>query len=118
MNFSWTKALGFGALIWLIMFALVSAMVGFKIYDSTWMQIIAALVAGVLAYLFALAAQPPGSVFVPFVNVKVRLFLSSCLTSEAMLSLKEGLVHLTPCKNPILIRKWEKGTIILSDANI
>ena len=47
-------------------------------------------------------------------NEKVRLFLSSCLTSEAMLSLKEGLVHLTPCKNPILIRKWEKGTIILS----
>ena len=45
---------------------------------------------------------------------KVRLFLSSCLTSEAMLFLKEGLVHLTPCKNQILIRKWKKGTIILS----
>ena len=34
---------------------------------------------------------------------------------DDMLSLKEGLVHLTPCKNPILIRKWEKGTIILSE---
>ena len=53
--------------------------------------------------------------FVPFVNEKVRLFLSSCLTSEAMLFLKEVLVHLTPCKNQILIRKWKKGTTILSE---
>ena len=46
------------------------------------------------------------------------LFLSSCLTSEAMLFLKEELVHLTPCKNQILIRKWKKGTIILSELGI
>ncbi|MDE2399983.1 MAG: hypothetical protein KGL67_03175 [Patescibacteria group bacterium] len=50
-KFNWTKALGFGALIWLIMFALVSAFVGFNIYEALLSKIIFVLAAGLLSYL-------------------------------------------------------------------
>jgi hypothetical protein len=52
-NFSWTKALGFGVLLWLIMFAVVSALVGFGWYGSLFTQVIAAVVSGIAAYVLA-----------------------------------------------------------------
>ena len=57
-NFNFTKAFSFGILIWLIMFALVSALVGFGIFDSVYTQLGVAIVAGVLAYAFASSANP------------------------------------------------------------
>jgi hypothetical protein len=49
-KFNWTKALGLGALIWLIVFAFVSFLVGFNLYDSMLSKIIIVIVAGALSY--------------------------------------------------------------------
>lgn len=53
-NFSWSKALGFGALIWAVMFAITSAFVGFGFnMNSMLWSLITAGVSGVLAYFFS-----------------------------------------------------------------
>lgn len=52
--FSWSKAFGFGALIWLIMFAIVSALVGFDVtMTSIWWALLVAVIAGFASYIFA-----------------------------------------------------------------
>jgi len=50
---NWSKAIGFGALIWAIMFALVALFMSFNLYDWVFSKIIVVLAAGVLSYLFA-----------------------------------------------------------------
>ena len=50
---NWKKAIGFGIVIWILMFVIVSIFIGFKIYGSVVMSIITALIAGVLSFLFA-----------------------------------------------------------------
>ncbi len=57
-NFSWTKAFGFAAAIWLIMFivaALLAAGLGMTLGTGTWLTL--AILAGVLSYLFALGTD-------------------------------------------------------------
>ena len=58
MSFNWMKAVGYGLLIWVIMFAIVSALVGFKIYANFWTKIIVVLIAGALSYVFAQNVKP------------------------------------------------------------
>jgi len=53
---NWKKAIGFGILLWLIMFAFVSAFLSF--YDLLWMKIITAIVAGVISFVLAHYAKP------------------------------------------------------------
>ena len=57
MNFNWYKAIGFGALIWAIMFALASAIVGFGVAVSVGWSLTLAVVIGVVTYLFAMNAR-------------------------------------------------------------
>lgn len=55
MTFNWYKAVGFGVVIWLVMFALVSALVGFDIStNSMWIAIGTAAVAGIASYVAAM----------------------------------------------------------------
>lgn len=55
MTFNWYKAIGFGVVIWLVMFALISALVGFDITtDTLWIGIGTAAVAGIASYIAAL----------------------------------------------------------------
>ncbi|OGE75436.1 MAG: hypothetical protein A3C85_02975 [Candidatus Doudnabacteria bacterium RIFCSPHIGHO2_02_FULL_48_21] len=58
-NFNLTKALGFGVVIWFTMFALVSAMVGFNLFDSVLSQITVGIIGGIVAYGFASNARSP-----------------------------------------------------------
>jgi len=60
-NFSWTKALGFGALIWLIMFAVSSAIAGYGISMGIGVSIALVVLVAVLAYLFALGLKSEDS---------------------------------------------------------
>ena len=60
-NFSWTKALGFGALVWLIMFAVSSAVAGYGIAIGTGMGVALAILVGILAYLFAMGLNTENS---------------------------------------------------------
>lgn len=53
---NWKKAIGFGALLWLIMFAFVSAFLSF--YALLWMKIVTAVVAGVVSFVLAGYAKP------------------------------------------------------------
>ena len=54
---NWKKAIRFGLLLWVIMFAIVSAMIGIKLYDSEnpqlWVAIVIAVLGGVTAYILA-----------------------------------------------------------------
>lgn len=54
---NWYKAVGFGALIWLIMFATVSALVGFGISMTTGWSVALAVFMGILSYVFAINAN-------------------------------------------------------------
>ncbi len=57
-NMNWKKGVIFGVLIWILMFVIVSIFVGFKIYGSTWMHIITAIIAGAISYVFAGKIKP------------------------------------------------------------
>lgn len=54
----WKKTIGFGALLWAIMFALVSFFMAYKLYPAEGMDIIVAVIAGVLSFLLAGYAKP------------------------------------------------------------
>ena len=53
---NWKKAIGFGVLLWLIMFAFVSAFLSF--YALLWMKIVTAVVAGIISLVLAGYAKP------------------------------------------------------------
>ena len=55
---NWKKGVIFGVLIWILMFVIVSIFTGFKIYGSTWMHIITAIIAGAISYVFAGKIKP------------------------------------------------------------
>lgn len=55
---NWKKAIGFGVLLWILMFVIVSAFIAFNIYQLKWMQIVTAIIAGVIAFLLAGSAKP------------------------------------------------------------
>jgi len=50
---NWKKAISFGVLIWIIMFVIVSAFVGFKIYGLIAIQVVAAIITGALSMILA-----------------------------------------------------------------
>ncbi len=52
-TFNWPKAIGFGVLIWAIMYAVVWLSMAINIYDSVITKIILVLIAGVISYMFA-----------------------------------------------------------------
>ncbi|MBI5071286.1 hypothetical protein HZB93_00065 [Candidatus Falkowbacteria bacterium] len=55
---NWKKAIGFGAIIWALMFVIVSAFIGFKVQESLWLSIGFAIIAGVLSFIFAGYVKP------------------------------------------------------------
>lgn len=55
---NWKKGLLFGLLLWVLMFVIVSIFIAFKIYGSTVMHIVTAVIAGVISYLFAGKVKP------------------------------------------------------------
>lgn len=57
MTFNWTKAFGFGFLIWAIMFILAWVTIAGGIFGSVWTQIVLAAIAGLLTYFLAAEAN-------------------------------------------------------------
>lgn len=55
---NWKKVIGFGALLWVLMFVIVSAFIGFKIYDYYWMGIVTAVISGVISFILAGYVKP------------------------------------------------------------
>ena len=57
-SFNWAKGLGFGALIWLILFAFTSALVGFEVMDTFGGQTLTMGVAAILTYGLSYSIRP------------------------------------------------------------
>jgi len=55
---NWKKAIGFGVLLWVLMFVIVSAFIGFKVPESMWLNIGYAIISGVISFVLAGYAKP------------------------------------------------------------
>ena len=55
---NWKKAIGFGILLWVLMFVIVSAFIGFKIYDYLWVKILIAVIGGIISFILAGHVKP------------------------------------------------------------
>lgn len=55
---NWKKAVGFGFLFWVIMFAIVSALVALKFYGNIWGKVVTVVIGFVVAYVLANYAKP------------------------------------------------------------
>ena len=55
---NWKKAITFGAVIWVLMFVIVSIFIGFKIYNYFWIKLITAIIAGAISYFLAGQIKP------------------------------------------------------------
>lgn len=60
-NFSWSKAFGFGVLIWAVMFILASILVAFGVSIGIGWSLVLAIVMAVLSYSFAVNANAGNS---------------------------------------------------------
>ena len=58
MNIDWKKAIGFGAVIWVLMFVIVSIFVAFNIYGNAVMKVVIAVIAGAISYFLAIKLKP------------------------------------------------------------
>lgn len=59
---NWKKAIGLGALLWVLMFVIISIFIGFKIYDIRWVKILGSIIAGVISFILAGYAKPQSAV--------------------------------------------------------
>jgi len=55
---NWKKAIGFGALLWMIVFIVVCIFIGFNIYGSLWLDILTAIIAGFVSFVLAGYVKP------------------------------------------------------------
>jgi len=58
MKIDWKKAVGFGALGWVLMFVIVSALIALGVYGLSMMPIVTALIAGVISFILAGYIKP------------------------------------------------------------
>ncbi len=54
----WKKLIGFGVLIWILMFVTVSIFIAYDVYKFIWMQVIIAVIAGIIAFILAGVVKP------------------------------------------------------------
>lgn len=55
---NWKKAIGFGALLWVLMFVIISAFIGFKVPESVWLSVGFAIISGVISFVLAGYVKP------------------------------------------------------------
>jgi len=55
---NWKKAVGFGMLLWIFMFVVVSIFIAFKIYGFVWTEAATAIIAGIISFILAGYAKP------------------------------------------------------------
>jgi hypothetical protein len=52
------KIIGYGALIWVLMYAIMSAFVAFKVSNTLWVEIISIFISGTIAFILAGFVKP------------------------------------------------------------
>lgn len=55
---NWKKAIGFGVILYVVMFFIVSIFVAFKIYNGDWIKFLTAIIGGVVSYILAGYIKP------------------------------------------------------------
>jgi len=55
---NWKKAVGFGLVIWILMFVIVSVLMALKFYDQRWQHIAVAVVSGIISFVLAAKVAP------------------------------------------------------------
>jgi hypothetical protein len=55
---NWKKAIGFGVLLWVLMFVIVSIFIAFDIYRFSVMEIITAVIGGIISFILAGYIRP------------------------------------------------------------
>lgn len=55
---NWKKAIGFGLVLWILMFVIVSIFIAFDIHRFTWIQVITAVISGLISFILAGYAKP------------------------------------------------------------
>ena len=58
MKLNWGKALGFGILLWVLMFVIISIFVAFNIAEGTFIAIIFAIIGGIISFVLAGKVNP------------------------------------------------------------
>jgi hypothetical protein len=58
MNIDWKKAIGFGVVIWVLMFVIVSIFIAFNVYGNAVAKVVAACLAGAISYFLAAKIKP------------------------------------------------------------
>lgn len=82
---NWKKAIGFGVLIWVLMFAIVSAFIAFNVYQGVLMGIVTAIIAGVIAFILAGYVKPSSlgiALAYGFIWVVVGVILDGVITMQ------------------------------------
>lgn len=104
---NWKKAIVSGGLLWVLMFVIVSAFIGFKIYEMVLTQLIIALIAGLISYILAGKLKPSktgialgyGLIFIAtglILDILVTMRFNSAIFSQWTLWLGYALVLLAP----------------------
>jgi hypothetical protein len=93
---NWQKAGGYGLLLWLVMFAVVSTFVGFKIYDNVLMKVVTAVIAGAISWVLASYVKPTSinlAISYGFSWVVVGVILDAVVTRQfnGQIFLSKGL---------------------------
>lgn len=55
---NWKKAIGFGAGLWMLMFVIITALIGFNLYQGTAVHVVMAVVGGIISLVFAGYVKP------------------------------------------------------------
>ncbi len=114
------KAIIFGLLLWIIIFVFVSALVAYNFYELTWIQIIIAVVAGLISFILAGILKPAsagtalgfGVIFV-IVGLVLDYFITKRFNAEIFSSWSLWLGYLLVLFAPLLkVKKAQAGTTV------
>ena len=114
---NWLKTIGFGALIWVLMFAIVSALMAYGLYANIYEKAIVALIAGVLSFFATGFLKPDkintaliyGIVFV-VIGVILDALITMRFNNQILLSKAVWLGYLLILLAPLL--RIKKAAVI------
>lgn len=114
---NWKKAIGYGVLLWVLMFVIVSVFIAYDLHDIFWMQIIEALIAGLISLMLAgrLQLSKAGEAFAygllwVVVGLVLDLFITMKFAPDFFTTWTVWLAYILVLLAPLL--KIKKPTII------
>ena len=94
MKFHWMKVVGFGVLLWIILFIVIAALVGMHLHTYIWAQLLVTCFAGIVAYLLA------GNNEISTTRQAIQIGVSWTI----LIALLDGFI--TKILNPAIFEQW------------